>query len=934
MQNFKQLMLEYKDLWFKPQAGRCTTMEMDVTVNGPPKRQNARPCPAHLISELHRQIDDLLEAALIENDPQCKWVAPCSLVRKPRSDKWRLVVDYRYINTLVEDDSYQLPRIDEILMHLKGMKWFSVIDLNWGFWNLRLSPRSQQYTGFAVPGRGIYKWLVTPFGLKVSPTNFQKAIEIALRKLIDEGKVKVYIDDIVIATFDLTEHLSILAEVYEALRQCGFYINFAKAKLLQREALLLGHLISYNTIKPDPTKIQALVDSVAPNNKKALLSFCAAANFLRAYIPCFSQIMAPLTDLTSKNVRFVWGEEHEEAFAQAKEALINAVYLTMPDFTKPFVIFADASEVAVAAVLAQPSDNEETMDIISCTSRKLQPAQRNWNTSERELYAIVLGCERFEMYIKGTRPIIYTDHSALLNLIGTEQPKLKRWTLRLMEFRPVIQSISGKNNLVADWLSRALPEDDEWMPNNMFVPEVFHLIHETEDFELPTMNEIAAAIEEEASTMSPNVLQWRDNAAFNAKTWKLYIPQVFRERMLLWFHASRYGGHQGITRTYSRMKRFIWWPNMHDSISHFIGSCPICLCLKSIKMNLFNMGALESIELFGLVSMDFIGPRTFIDIKYHILVMVDHYSRFMVTVLIRGTPDHLDVMSIVRDHWISKFGMPLAILTDRGSQFTAEEFQNYVVTTNKAKLFYASTAYPQGNGINESSHRILETAMMTTNVKFDTKPEDVLAQATLLYNVTPNRIIGDTPASLVFGKDLLVPGLNEITVEMTEEARLTTMRNQRGLRVLAQQLSETEECAKDFPMDRHQEFKVGDLIVYKLSDYNREKLIHFTTEIKWNPHNSFPQRVVKVTKNDLLVKPLWTLGKVKSIPIVQCRLIASFIPHLLRDKMKELYSHVNWLSAEQLRKEEALDESEEDNSAELKELVPSESPSRKRKRHK
>ena len=177
--SLSEILMGAQDLWFQPKAGQCTTFEMEIYVQGQPKRQNARPCPQHLIAEMHKQVDDLLSVGLIRSSPDCKWVAPCHLVPKPRSDKWRLVIDYRYVNSLMQDDSYQMPRIDETLMSLKGFKWFSLIDLNWGFWNVRIDEGSQQFTGFAVPGRGVFTWCVIPFGLKVSPTNFQKAVEMA-----------------------------------------------------------------------------------------------------------------------------------------------------------------------------------------------------------------------------------------------------------------------------------------------------------------------------------------------------------------------------------------------------------------------------------------------------------------------------------------------------------------------------------------------------------------------------------------------------------------------------------------------------------------------------------------------------------------------------------------------------------------------------------
>ena len=306
-----KLLTTYSQVWLDPQVGRCTIIQMELKVEGIPKRFTARPIPPALRPELDKQIDGLLEAKAISYSPKALWVAPCHLVPKPRTEKWRLVIDYRYINERIQDDGYQMPHINDLLIGLSGSAIFSVIDLNWGFWNVSLAEESKGYTGFAVPGRGVFTWNVMPFGLKVSPTIFQRAIEMCLREILDEGNVVVYIDDIIIHTADVETHLQLLERVLAALDAGGFFINFEKMKLLQDKVLFLGHIISENRLEPDPAKIEALVKAAAPKTKKEVKSFCAAANYLRAFIPRFSEIIEPLTRLTRKRIRYSWSSEQE-----------------------------------------------------------------------------------------------------------------------------------------------------------------------------------------------------------------------------------------------------------------------------------------------------------------------------------------------------------------------------------------------------------------------------------------------------------------------------------------------------------------------------------------------------------------------------------------------------------------------------------------------
>jgi transposase InsO family protein len=781
---------------------------------------------------------------------------------------------------------------------LAGASIFTLIDLNWGFWNVSLDEQSRQYTGFVVPERGVFTWTVMPFGLKTSPTIFQRAIEIALREVIDEGSVSVYIDDIIIFTKTVPEHLTILERVFKLLHAGGFFINWSKMKLFRNEILYLGHLVSANQLKPDPAKIQGIVNASAPQDKRALLSFCAAANYLRVFIPRFSELMLPLTNLTGKYTRFKWDKEQQDAFNEVKDKMINACYLTMPKWNKPFILFTDASEVAVAAVLAQLTVEEDSLDYVGFASKKLSETQRNWSTTERELYAIVWACEHYSQLLKGNRPLVYSDHKSLEHLISLDTPKCKRWALRLSEFQPYVTHIGGRLNNLADWLSRSLTDDEECIPNYMYVPSVYHLVHDADDlFTLPEPAEMREEAKREEIGLPPGTLDWYEDIPYGRTSRRMYIPTKYRTQLLLWFHTSRFGGHQGITRTTNRIRKYVWWPNLQLTVTDFINSCPICNSIKPLPTTKGHQGALESPGLFTMISMDFIGPRTYLNKVFYILVIVDHYSRYMVTVVTytRETPT---VETAMRDHWVSKFGVPKLVIADKAGEFKDHTLKRYIERTLLSQFRLISTEYPQGNGINESSHRILETAIKTSLPYYKNSIESIVADATLLYNVTPNRRIGDTPSSLVFGIDLHLPGLQDFEPKMTEESRLTQLRNYRGVRLLLKQLSEIEEYSP-IRKDRSSNinFKIGDIITYRLSKSERDKTIHLSKESKYTATRSFPQRVVKVTTHDLMVKPLWTKGDIRTAPKEQCKLITTFIPELMREEVQQLYPRLPWLKS-------------------------------------
>ena len=890
---------ELSPLWFAPEAAKCTLIEMDLPVRGKPHRQRGYPIPGHLKEEMYKQIDDLLAQKLINYEPDCPWVSPCCLVPKPHSNpvKWRLVVDYRWINTQIQDDGYQLPLIQELLGSLSNSKYFTVIDLNWGFWNVRLTPEARQYTGFCVPGRGVFTWNVTPFGLKVSPTNFQRAMELTLQDPIDDGECRVYLDDIVVLGNTVKENLTRVRRLGGLLRDGGFFFNFEKFKPLRIRTVILGHQISLNSIAADPAKVQGLIEATAPRTKPELRSFLAAANYLRNFVQDFSTVVAPLTDMLKKDVRVIWGEEQQLAFENLKAALIERTSLSMPDFSKDFIIFTDASQVGVGAALCQLTDDREDLVFICLASKKFDKTQKNWSTSERELFAIVWACEHYDMYIKGRRPLIFSDHKSLEYLVTVQAPKLQRWAMRLTEYRPYVGYIKGNDNNVADWLSRAFPADDERVTTRMYAPEtlISYNFVDHNEFTLPTPEEMRTEAMMDNIKLPSGYLKFEAQTGYVAHNGKLYIPVRFRQRVLMWFHASVYGGHQGVNRTVNRLKRYVGWPNLQQDVEEFIRQCPVCNTIKPVKSLPGTIGALNNPHLFHMISMDLFGPRKYHGQYVHVLVIIDHFSRFMVTApMLQATTE--EVINALVTRWLPYFGVPRSILTDNGSQFVSKEFVQHMTSRWNVKLANTFVEYPQGNGINESSHRILETAIKTTPFRHFSELNEVLAYANALYNATPNRMTGNSPSAIVYGKDMALPGLERFSEDAPDSVRLAFMREYRGINMLLKQAERINQEAEEAAKERKgpPSIKAGDIVTYRLKQSERKKAVHLTGEISYQPDRSLPQRVIKVSKSGLMVRPMWTNGPDRECPLTEAKLIASNIPEKLRQQVKELYPTLAW----------------------------------------
>lgn len=462
-----------------------------------------RPPECHK-EEVRRQVNDLLEKNVIK-ESNSPFNSPIWIVPK-KSDasgkkKWRMVIDFRKINEDTDQDAYPLPVIDDILNQLGQAKFFSAFDLSSGFHQIPMSTNSSKYTGFSTP-EGHFEFLRMPFGLKNAPATFQRMMDGALRGLIGKHCF-VYLDDIVIFGSTIEEHNKNLILMLERLREVGLKLQPDKCEYLRPELEYLGHLITSEGVKPNPAKIGAIKNFKAPTNVKEVQCFLGLAGYYRKFIKNFSHIAKPLTTLIKKDNPFNWSEKHHEAFNTLKNALCTAPVLRFPDYNKEFTLTTDASNVGLGAVLSQ--DGHPCCFI----SRTLNGAEQNYSTSEKELLAIVWATQRLRQYLLGRSFNIQTDHQALKWLHNVKNPssRLLRWRLRLEEFNyKSIDYIKGKENKVADCLSRLLPIHDD-LQENIEKPEIN--IEDLEN-ELPDIDEIITE-DRELNTPTPQILTEEGN---------------------------------------------------------------------------------------------------------------------------------------------------------------------------------------------------------------------------------------------------------------------------------------------------------------------------------------------------------------------------------------------------------------------------------------
>lgn len=457
-EHVENLVEKHDDLFHLPNdLLTCTNKiahKITTTDERPISTKQYRFPPVHK-DEINKQINSLLDHKIIEpsespyNSPL--WIVPKKADSKGNK-RWRMVIDYRTLNEKTIGDAYPLPNITEILDQLGSAKYFSVFDLASGFHQIPMHEPDAQKTAFSTP-YGHYQFTRMPFGLKNAPATFQRLMDQVLCGL--QGlELFVYLDDIVLYASSLREHEIKFKKLAERLKSANLKLQPDKCEFLRKEVTYLGHIISEDGVKPDPSKIKAVKEFPQPQNAKAIKQFLGLAGYYRRFIPNFSKTAKPLTDLLKKDAPFVWEKQQSEAFDLLRNSLCSQPLLQYPDFTQPFIVTTDASGYAIGGILSQGPIGRDLP--IAYTSRLLNGAEKNYSTIEKELLAIVYSVHYFRPYLYGRKFMLITDHKPLKWLHSVKDPtsRLVRWRLKLAEYEYSVEYKAGKNNVNADALSR------------------------------------------------------------------------------------------------------------------------------------------------------------------------------------------------------------------------------------------------------------------------------------------------------------------------------------------------------------------------------------------------------------------------------------------------------------------------------------------------
>ena len=420
-----------------------------------PIYQRPRPIPPPVAKEVETLIADLLSNDIIEPS-KSPWSSPIVVLRKPDGGI-RMCIDYRQLNTVTKNDKFPIPNLTSSVYSLKGVKYFTCLDLVQGYYQLSIHSDSREYTAFSTP-RGHYQFKRLSFGLKNAPSAFQREIQTILQEF-PTNKVIVYIDDILILGNSFEEHLSLVYKVLTTLWRYNVKIKLPKCHWFCEEVDFLGHHITRTGLSKQTKYIEKVSKFPKPTTVKELREFLGLINFQRKFVPFCSSLQKPLSQYTGgkSKAKIEWNPQMEEAFEKLKELMKEDFELSFPDYSETanqLELYVDASNNGAGACLAQKQENETK--IIAYASMEFTDTQKRYSTLDRELAAIRWGIKSFKAFLYGIEFILWTDHQPLiyLNNMKLIDNRLARTLENLSDFNFIIKYIPGKQNLAADSLSR------------------------------------------------------------------------------------------------------------------------------------------------------------------------------------------------------------------------------------------------------------------------------------------------------------------------------------------------------------------------------------------------------------------------------------------------------------------------------------------------
>lgn len=824
---------------YEPEKIKLTDVKMKIIMkNEEPVYQRPRRLALPEKQVVEKQIEEWLKEGIIRRSSS-DFASPIVLVKK-KDGSTRICCDYRKLNKNIVKDRFPLPLIEDVLDRLHDANFFSTIDLRNGFFHVGIEDCSIKYTAF-VTHHGQFEFLKCPFGLCNSPAVFQRFISTVFRELMMENIMLYYMDDIIVLSSTEEEGLKRLQRVLQVAKDYGLDLKKKKCQLLQKRIEFLGFIIEDGRVQPSNEKTLAIRNYPQPTTVKQIQSFLGLTGYFRKFIASYSIIAKPLSDLLRKDQQFVFGEKQNEAFERLRKLLSSEPVLHIYNQAGETELHTDASKYGYGACLMQKADEDNKFHPVYYMSKKTTPAEEKYGSYELEVLAIIQAVKKFRIYLLGIQFKIVTDCSAFQKTMAKKDltTRVARWALLLEEYSYVVEHRKGNRMSHVDALSR--------------YPVVMTMTNTLME-EAGVIERLKRAQEADEHILAvKKILSTEDYEDFFIKNGILYkfengrelivAPKAMQTEIIKRSHEI---GHFAVPKTEEMVKREFYIPKLKEKIQRCIGNCISCI-LGSRKEGK-KEGMLHPIPKqdgpLHTYHVDHLGPMSSTNKNYrYIFAIVDDFSKFTWLYACKSTTAKEVISCFEKQKQV--FGNPARIISDRGTAFTAEEFEAYCALESIQHV-RITTGVPRGNGQIERVNRIIIPVLTKLSLEDPTKWFKYVERVQRALNSTIQRSIGATPFEILTGvkmrnkEDILIKELLEdATIKKFNESR-EELREESKRQILKVQ----EENRRAYNLRRRnpKSYKVGDLVAIKRTQ--------FGSGIKIHKKYLGPYEIVKVSANE------------------------------------------------------------------------------------
>ena len=740
-----------------PRAPRaCNTVKHRIrTIDEKIVREKVRRLPSKWKEDIDKQVQEMLNNGIIE--PSCSPFNSNPLLVSKKDNSKRFVIDFRGLNKTTLTDNYPLPNVQELLDQCYGCNFFSQLDMASGYWGIPIDEPDQIKTAFSVP-HGKMHFMRMPFGLKNAQSTFQRNRD----NIIEECKFRgakgldAYVDNCIIYTYTFEEHLKTLEILLQVLDEYNMSLRTDKCDFAYSQIEFLGFYVNGKSLKPAPSNIAKIQECPVPKSRKQLQAFLGMVNYNRRFIQSYSEICAPLNRMTSTKIPFSWTEEEQKAFDKVKLKFHSALSLFLPDWSKPFVLRTDASQIAVGSVLGQ-FNQDGSFQPIGYHSETLSKTARNWSTSERELYAIVSATRKWKAYCYDS-VVVYSDHEPLKYIRSQKDPrgKIGRWILELENLDLQIKYLKGSDNVEADYMSRIpgsdIPSDNPSIYNINSTGGSTELIRNAQKNDETIQNAIDAIKGQLPLDSGPfkRYSNLNINNGLLCKGNRIMIPKAIAEQIIREYHGQQ---HPGVDNTTLQLTGRFYWQGMRNQIKKVVSECRSCIQCKHGTNPKAPIQEHRNVEkLFEAITMDIASMPTSLNGNSYFLLITDILSKLSTAIAMPNAKADTLIKSIWQ-HWFGYYGIPKSLQSDQGQNVDGNTVRKMCEDLAIEKL-RSSAYHPAGNGSAERAIQSLKTLLRSMcnsrNISIH-QWDQLLPEAILNLNNTTNASSKFSPFEIAYG---------------------------------------------------------------------------------------------------------------------------------------------------------------------------------------